>query len=86
MPLADISSLELWQPLCWVEWKHLCNFGRKHHEDQFCEIIIEFGSLVQQRCRFKTFLIWSSGDSFVQQSGTICAILVKGIMRYNSAK
>ena len=30
----------------------------------------------------KIFLIWSSGDHFVQQSGTICAILVEGIMSY----
>ena len=29
MSLKDISYLELWQPLCLVEQKHLCNFGRK---------------------------------------------------------
>ena len=34
----------------------------------------------------KIFLIWSSGGPFVQRSGTICAILVEGIMRYNSVK
>ena len=28
MSLKDISYLELWQPLCLVERKHLCNFGR----------------------------------------------------------
>ena len=31
----DISYLELKQPLCLVEKKHLCNFGRVHHEGQF---------------------------------------------------
>ena len=31
------------------------------------------------------FLIWLSGDPFVQRSGTICAILVEGIMN-NSVK
>ena len=34
----------------------------------------------------KIFLIWSSGRPFVQQSGTICAILVEGIKRNNSVK
>ena len=37
-------------------------------------------------CRLKTFLIWSSGGLFVQQSKTICAILVEGIMGNNSVK
>ena len=36
----NISYLELWQPLCYVERNHLCNFGRRHHEEQFCEIIL----------------------------------------------
>ena len=35
---------------------------------------------------FKRFLIWSSDSPFVQRSVTICAILVKGIMRNNSVK
>ena len=42
----DISYLELWQPLCSVEWNHLCNFGRVHHEEQFCEIISNFNQEV----------------------------------------
>ena len=42
MSLKDISYLELWQPLCSVEWNQLCNFGRRHHEEQFCEIILNF--------------------------------------------
>ena len=32
------------------------------------------------------FLIWSSGDPFVQRSGTICAILVKGTIKNNYVK
>ena len=36
----DISFLELWEPLCLVERNHLFNFGRRHHEEQFCEIIL----------------------------------------------
>ena len=31
--------------------------------------------------QLKIFLIWSSGRYFVQRSGTICVILVEGIMR-----
>ena len=34
-----------------------------------------------RRCRFKIFLIYNSGDSFVRQRRTICAILVDSIMR-----
>ena len=34
----------------------------------------------------KTFLIQSSGSPFVQQTRTICAILVEGIMRNNLLK
>ena len=34
----------------------------------------------------KVFLIWSSGSPFVQQSVTICAVLVESIMRNNSVK
>ena len=51
MPLKDSSYHELWQPLCSVEWNHLCNFARRHHEEQFCEIILNlenFGPVVQQ--------------------------------------
>ena len=33
-----------------VEWNHLWNFGRVHHEEQFCEISFLFGWVV---------LIWS---------------------------
>ena len=39
MLFKDLSYLELWQPYCSVDRNHLCNFGRVHHEEQFCEII-----------------------------------------------
>ena len=84
MSLKDISYLELWQTLCSVVQNHLCNVGRRHHEEQFCGIILNLDQWFR-RCRFKTFLIWSSGGPFVQQSGTIRAILVK-VMRNNSLK
>ena len=74
MPFKDISYL--------ADRNHLCNFDRRHHEEQFCEIIL---NLDQSRFR-REFLICSSGSPFVQRSGTICAILVEGIMRNNSVK
>ena len=38
MSFKDISYLELWWPFCSSEQNHLCNFGRGHHEEQFCEL------------------------------------------------
>ena len=83
MSFKDISYLELWQPLCSVDWNHLCNFGRMHHEEQSCEIILNLDHWFKRKCRLKVFLIWSSGSSSVQQSLTICAILVECIIRNN---
>ena len=40
MPFEHISYLELWRPFCSVEQNHSCNFGIRHHEEQFCEIIL----------------------------------------------
>ena len=38
MSFKDISYLELWQSFCSAKLNHLCNFGRGHTEEQFCEI------------------------------------------------
>ena len=48
MLLRDISYLELWQPLCSVERNHMCNFGRRHHKEQFCEIPLNLHPVVQE--------------------------------------
>ena len=69
-----------------AEQNHLCNFSRRHHEEQFCEIILNLDQWFKRRCRFQMFLNWSSGSPFIQRSGSICAILVEGIMRNNSMK
>ena len=69
-----------------VDWNHLCNFGRKHHEEQSCEIILNLDQWFRRKCSLKVILIWSSGSPFVQQSVTICAIFVVGIMRNNTVK
>ena len=81
-----ISYLKLWQPLCSAERNHLCNFGRRHDEEQFCEIILNLDQWFMRSCHLKIFLIWSLGCPFVQRSRTIFAILVEGIMRNNSVK
>ena len=82
MSFKDISYLEL----CSVGWNHLCNIGRRQHEEQPCEIILNLDQWFRRKWRLKVFLIWSSGSPFVQRGITICAILVNGIMRNNSMK
>ena len=67
------------------EGKHLCNFGIGHQEEHFCEIILYLDQLLR-RCCLKTFLIYSSYGPKVQHIGTICAILVEGIMSNISVK
>ena len=52
-------------------------------------ILFLYGGFLAPGAEFKNiyiFLIWSSGGPFVQRSGTICAILVKDIIRNNSVK
>ena len=58
----------------------MSNFGRRHHKEQFCEIILSLDKCFSRRCRLKIFLIWSSGGPFVQWSRTICAIFKEGII------
>ena len=81
MLFKDISYIELWQSLCSADQNHLCNFGRRYHQEQFCEIILNLDQWFRRKCCLKVFLIWSSDSPFVQPSVTICAILVEGIMR-----
>ena len=38
--VKDISYLELWWPVYSAEQNYLCNFGRRHHHEQFCDIIL----------------------------------------------
>ena len=80
MSYKGISYLELWRPFCSAESNHLCNFGRRHHEEQFCEII-EFGPVVQEEMSFKVILYLTLWWPLLQWSGTFCAILVEGILQ-----
>ena len=54
MSFKVISYLELLQPLCLVEWNHLCNFERGHYEEHYCETIL-FGPVVDEMS-YKDFL------------------------------
>ena len=56
MSFKNISFLELWQLLCSAEWNHLCNFRRRHHEEQFCEIILNLDHWLRRRCHLKDLL------------------------------
>ena len=86
MPFKGISYLDLWLPFCSAERNHLCNFGRGYQEERFCKIILNLDLWFRRRYNSNIFLIWYSGGPFVQQSRTICANLVEGIMRNNSVK
>ena len=44
--------LELLRPLYLAKRDHFCNFCRSHHEEQFCEIILNLKRWFR-RCRFK---------------------------------
>ena len=38
---------------CSADLNHLWNFGRRHHEDQFCENYFEFELVVKEEMPFK---------------------------------
>ena len=40
--IKAISYLDLWRPIRSVERNCLYFFGRRYHEEQFCEIILNF--------------------------------------------
>ena len=46
------SYLELLQSICSADQNHSCNFGRRYHEEQFCEFIW-IGPVVQEEIPFK---------------------------------
>ena len=86
MSFKGVSYQDIWQPFCSAECHHLCNFGRRYHEEHFCEIIFNLGRWFRRKCCLKVFLIRISGSPFVQRCVTICIILVEGIMKNNSVK
>ena len=62
-----------------VQWSRT-TFERGHFEEHLCESILNFGSVVQEKIMFKDIFISTSGCHFLQGSGSVCAILVEGII------
>ena len=58
----------------------LSNFGRGSSKEHACVIISNSIHWLKRRSRLKVFLFFffSSGGHLVQQSKTVCAILVEG--------
>ena len=56
MSFKEISYLELWQPLFTVDWNDFCNFGKRYHEKQSCEIILNLDQWLKRKCRLHVFL------------------------------
>ena len=79
-PFKGISYLKPWQSFCSSEQNHLCNFGRRYYEEQFCEIILNLGLWFKRRCCLKDFLSGALSGPPVRWSQTIYAILKEGIM------
>ena len=65
MLFKGISYLELWQPFCSTERKHLCNFGRGYYEDQLCEIILNL-------CQW--FSTWRLKISYLELLRPSCSV------------
>ena len=63
-----------------AEQNHLCNSGRGHHKEQFCEMVLNSDQWFR-RCSLKKFLIYSYGGSFVWWSGPIYAVWVESTIR-----
>ena len=78
MLFKDISYIELWQTLCSADLNHLCNSGRRYHEEQFCEIILNLDQWFRRKCHLKVFLIWSSDSPFAQHSVSILCNFGRG--------
>ena len=76
MSFKDISYLTLWWPLFFSRVANVCNYGRRHNVEQFCEIILNLNKWFRRRYDLKTFLIYNSGGHFLEE-WKICAILVE---------
>ena len=72
MLFKNISFLEPWQPFCSREWNLLCNFGRGHHEELFCKIILNLDQWFRSKCRLKDLsgalaaFLFGRAEPFVQ--------------------
>ena len=39
--------------LLFIEWNHLCNFGRGHHGEHSCKVISNLDKWIRRRCCLK---------------------------------
>ena len=68
----DIYYLELLWPFCLVEQNRLCTFGRRHHEEQLYEFILNLDQWFKRWCRLEIFLralvalLFGGANRFVQ--------------------
>ena len=58
MSIKDITYLELWPPLCSADPNHLCNFGRRYHEEKFCGIILNLDQWFKRNKGISYLDIW----------------------------
>ena len=72
MSLKDMSKLPLWQPLCLVERNHLCYFGRRHYEEQFCDFFLNLDQWFRRRRRLIYFLYGALGALFSVECNHLC--------------
>ena len=61
--------LKLWWSSCLAEQNNLDNFGRGHFKNRFIIKLDQWFS--SRKCRFKIFIIYSSGGHDIRQSGTV---------------
>ena len=59
--------------------------GRRHHKEQYCDFFV-FGPVIQGEMSFKDISYLELWRDFCSVEQTICARLVEGFMRNNSAK
>ena len=76
----------LWRPFSSAERNHLSNFSRGSSKEHSYEIFSKSAHWPRRRCCLKDISIFISDGRFVQQSGTILAILVEGYPRNISVK
>ena len=59
------------------------NFGRRHHEEQFCEFILNSNQWLRRRCHLKAFLSRVQAAPSFGGANLLCN-LKEEIMRKNS--
>ena len=69
-----------------MEQNHFSNFGKGSSKEHSCEIILKSAHWPRRKCGLNGFSIFCFDGHFVQQSGTILAILVEGHPRNISVK